>query len=212
MIYIVGAGGFAREVYSQFYNQLKGYPVKFLVEDQYYQPDMKVKIGSHGFDILGIQSTIDSLTNRVKIHGVVCIGDPSARHRLVERTFGDKMWYKTMINDESYIGLSNSIGEGTIICNGVQITTNVTIGKHCIFNLNSTVGHDSFIDDFVTVSPGANISGNCKIGKRVYIGTNATIREGVSICSDVTIGMGSVVLNDITEPGTYVGVPVKKIK
>jgi serine acetyltransferase len=28
----------------------------------------------------------------------------------------------------------------------------------------------------------------------------------------VTIGMGGVVLNDITEAGTYVGVPVKKVR
>jgi UDP-3-O-[3-hydroxymyristoyl] glucosamine N-acyltransferase len=74
------------------------------------------------------------------------------------------------------------------------------------------VGHDSIIGDFVTVSPGCHISGNVKIGDRVFIGTGAVILEKVSICDDVIIGAGAVVAKSITEPGTYVGVPVKKIK
>lgn len=33
----------------------------------------------------------------------------------------------------------------------------------------------------------------------------------ITICNFVTIGAGAVVVKDITEPGTYVGNPIKKI-
>jgi len=33
----------------------------------------------------------------------------------------------------------------------------------------------------------------------------------VSICDDVVIGAGAVVTKDITEPGTYVGNPTRKL-
>ena len=59
--------------------------------------------------------------------------------------------------------------------------------------------------------PGAIVSGNVDIKDRVYLGTNSTIIEKKRICDDVTIGANGVVVRDIINPGTYVGVPVKKI-
>jgi acetyltransferase-like isoleucine patch superfamily enzyme len=49
------------------------------------------------------------------------------------------------------------------------------------------------------------------IGKNVSIGSNATILP-VSIIDNVVIGAGSVVTKNITESGTYMGNPAKKIK
>jgi acetyltransferase-like isoleucine patch superfamily enzyme len=53
--------------------------------------------------------------------------------------------------------------------------------------------------------------GTTQIGDRVSIGTNATLMP-VTICDDVVIGAGAVVTKDITESGTYVGNPARKIK
>lgn len=36
-------------------------------------------------------------------------------------------------------------------------------------------------------------------------------RNNVRICEDVTVGAGAVVVGDITESGTYVGVPARKV-
>jgi UDP-3-O-[3-hydroxymyristoyl] glucosamine N-acyltransferase len=44
------------------------------------------------------------------------------------------------------------------------------------------------------------------------MGNNSSIREKLSIHSLSTIGMNSAVVKHIEEPGTYVGVPTKKIK
>jgi serine acetyltransferase len=60
--------------------------------------------------------------------------------------------------------------------------------------------------------PGAIISGNVKIFDLVYLGTNSSVKEKISIHSMVTIGSNSTVVKNINEPGTYVGVPSKKIK
>lgn len=102
--------------------------------------------------------------------------------------------------------------DGLIVCPGAQVTTNVKFGRHVHVNLNATIGHDCVIGDYVTISPGANISGNVTIGKRCYIGTGAVIIEKITLCDDVVLGAGAVVVKDITEPGTYVGCPAKRIK
>jgi len=49
------------------------------------------------------------------------------------------------------------------------------------------------------------------IGDRVFIGVGATVVDGITICADVTIGAGGVVIGDIIDPGTYVGVPVRRV-
>ena len=44
------------------------------------------------------------------------------------------------------------------------------------------------------------------------MGTGARIIQGHKITEDTIIGAGAVVLKDIDEAGTYVGVPAKKVK
>jgi serine acetyltransferase len=43
------------------------------------------------------------------------------------------------------------------------------------------------------------------------MGASSSTRQGVSICDSVTVGMGAMVLGDIAEAGTYVGIPAKKM-
>jgi sugar O-acyltransferase (sialic acid O-acetyltransferase NeuD family) len=104
------------------------------------------------------------------------------------------------------------IGEGSIVCAGCILTTNIKIGKHAHLNLHTTIGHDCRIGDYFTTAPGVKVSGNCNLGDCVYLGTNSSIREKINICNNVTIGLGSGIVKHILEPGTYVGLPTKKIK
>jgi acetyltransferase-like isoleucine patch superfamily enzyme len=46
----------------------------------------------------------------------------------------------------------------------------------------------------------------------VYFGTNSSVRQGITICQDVVIGMGGVVVKNITESGIYVGNPATKLE
>ena len=59
---------------------------------------------------------------------------------------------------------------------------------------------------------GSVVSGNVTIGEYFYMGNNSSIREKIIIGDNIKIGMNAAVVKDITESGTYVGVPIKKIK
>jgi sugar O-acyltransferase (sialic acid O-acetyltransferase NeuD family) len=196
MIQIFGKGGFAREVGAtyEWANQ----------EKIVYLENEEIKNASTGKDA----------------YTVIAIGDVSVRKRLAQENpdvnyciliYGGIYPVDSLKLDHNYFTKYNSIGKGTIICPGTILTVNSIIGEHVIINLNCTIGHDCKIGNYVTISPGANISGNVEIGDECYIGTNAVIREKIKICSGVTIGAGAVVVKDITEPGTYVGNPVKKL-
>ncbi len=105
-----------------------------------------------------------------------------------------------------------SIGKGAIICAGTVLTTDIVLGEFVHLNLNTTVGHDCRIGDYVTVSPGVHISGNVHLGEFAFLGTGAAVLERKNICSEAVIGANATVSRDITEPGTYVGTPAKRIK
>lgn len=72
--------------------------------------------------------------------------------------------------------------------------------------------HDNRIGDFSHISVGARLGGAVSIGAHTWIGIGAAVGNNVSICDHCIIGAGGAVIHAITESGTYVGVPARKIK
>jgi sugar O-acyltransferase (sialic acid O-acetyltransferase NeuD family) len=137
---------------------------------------------------------------------VIAIADPNQRRRIAEAMPKETKW-ATLIHPSVHIldPSTVTIMQGSIICAGTIITTNVVIGEHSQLNLLTTIGHDCRLGDYFTTAPAANISGNVTTGKNVYIGANASVRQKVNIVGNTTIGMGAIVLNDIKDAGTYKG-------
>jgi len=50
------------------------------------------------------------------------------------------------------------------------------------------------------------------VGEGTMVGIGATVSNNVSVCDGCMIGAGAVVVKDITEPGTYAGVPARRLK
>lgn len=109
------------------------------------------------------------------------------------------------------IGSEVEIGIGTTVMAGVVINSSTKIGKGCIVNTSSSLDHDNVIEDYVHISPGAKLAGTVKIGKGSWIGIGSVVSNNVNICSECKVGAGAVVVKDITEPGTYVGVPARRV-
>ena len=194
MIAIIGAGGFAREVKAQMIDTYGSIRIDFFVDKKYLVE------GSQPIDELNVEN----------YEVVVAIADPHVRRRMVE-SLPKSTRYHTFIH-KSAVVLSKLIGEGSIICANATITTNVSLGRHGHINPSVTIGHDTLIEDYFTATPGVNVAGNCRIGSNVYFGTNSCIRHKTNVTSNVVIGMGSVVINDIEESGTYIGSPSRRLR
>jgi sugar O-acyltransferase (sialic acid O-acetyltransferase NeuD family) len=206
-ICIIGAGGFGREILCILFDLYKfnqweiNGKVCFAVNRQYFKTPF----------VLGFPVIIIEESNLSDFNVVISNGDPTTRMSICN-TLPSETNFITIIHPQAIISPWVSIGRGSVICAGCVITCDIEIGEHSQLNLHSTVGHDTRISSFFTSAPGANISGNCAIGKGVYIGTNASIKAGVSITDHSIIGMGASVIRDITEAGTYVGVPAKRLE
>jgi len=192
---ILGAGAFAREIYCYLEQHFSKFSIVEYVD---------IKCFSEIDSTVFYGRTHDKVSNDIEY---VCgVSDPLLKQKFYD--LGPMLHEPVLLS--SFCGRCVKVGYGSIVCHGSILTTNISIGIMATINLNCTVGHDVVIGDFFNSAPGVNISGNVTIGNRVSIGTNACIREGVCICDDVTIGMGAVVVKDITEPGVYIGNPARK--
>jgi sugar O-acyltransferase (sialic acid O-acetyltransferase NeuD family) len=195
---IIGAGGFGREIYESLSIDEKNNTI-FFVNDEWWDGKDEKILPLSRLDI-----------NEYEL--IIAIADGVAREKIVNDLPKETKYYTYIHPSVQIHGNDVEIGEGSIICAGTILTTNIKIGKHSHLNLITTIGHDNVIGDYFTTAPGVQISGNCFIGDRVYFGTRSCNRQKTKICDDVIIGLNSGVINNINEPGVYVGTPAKKIK
>ena len=108
------------------------------------------------------------------------------------------------------MGLDTTIEEGTVIMANACINSSAKIGKHCIINTGAIIEHDNIIEDYVHISPNVSLGGTVKVGENTHIGIGSTVKNNLEICKNCTIGAGALLVKNIEEEGTYVGVPAKK--
>lgn len=103
----------------------------------------------------------------------------------------------------SSIPASATIGIGTYCSHrgmAVVLHKRAIIGSNCVIGTSVVLG-----------GRGKDIPGAPMIGDNVYLGSGCKILGGVKIGSNVTIGANSVVLTDIPDNCTVVGIPARII-
>lgn len=142
---------------------------------------------------------------------IVGIGNAEIRRKIQENYQRDGVELATLVHPFSWMAEDTEIGSGSVVMAGAVIQPGVRIGKGVIINTSSSVDHDCKIGDYCHIAVGSHLSGNVCIGSGTWIGAGATVSNNVSICENVMVGAGAVVVSDIAEPGTYVGVPVRRL-
>ena len=143
---------------------------------------------------------------------IIAIGNATIRERLQERFEAMGKRLPALVHPSAVIAGDVAIGAGTVVMAGAIINPGCEIGKGCIINSNALVDHDGMIADYVHVSCGAMLAGTVHVGARTWLGIGAVVRNNIDIASDCMIGAGAVVVQDITERGTYIGVPARRMK
>lgn len=200
-VIIIGASGHGKVVADIILRT--GDLVLGFLDDQRNPGDSHV-----GFPVLG---KVEDYKNYPEAWFVIAIGNASARAKISDGLEGVR-WYTAVHPAAAVSPLETSIGAGTVVMAGAVVNPGAQIGRHCIINSGSVVEHDNRIGDFVHISVGAKLAGSVTIGRKTWVGIGAVVSNGLEVCAGCTIGAGCVVVNDIPVPGTYVGVPARKLK
>jgi len=204
MIYILGAGGMARETLSYYRDLRKFDEVAGFIEEGYSGKERTID-GKKINDA----ANIDPLDKDTKF--IAAIGSP-LKKRWVTIIEGLGCSFDTILHPSAVSGADVHIGEGCIICPGVVLTCDLTINKHSIVNISATINHDAQIGSFVTICPGVNIAGNVTVGDGCWIGIGATVIDNTKIGQGSYIGAGAVVTQDVPENVLALGIPAQPVK
>lgn len=161
-----------------------------------------------GFPVIGTCDVIEHL-NDGATDFVIGIGNNAVRKIISEKY---NVNWVSIVHPSAQIAFNAEIGKGTVIMANAVINVCATVGEHCIINTGAIVEHDNVIENYVHISPNATLGGTVRIGALTHIGIGATVKNNTDICSDCIIGAGAVVIRNIEDSGTYIGVPVEKIK
>ena len=199
---IVGASGHGRVIADIALKMNRWKSIKFLDDDENIKSSM-------GIEVIGKSMDAFKYINDWNIF--VAIGSNSVRQKIQENLEAEGASIPVLIHPDAIIGEQVEIGDGTAVMAGAIINCCTRIGKGCIINTGATVDHDNLIEDYVHISPGVHIAGTVKIGKGTWLGVGSIVSNNVNITSGCIIGAGAVVVKDITEPGTYIGVPARTV-
>jgi sugar O-acyltransferase (sialic acid O-acetyltransferase NeuD family) len=202
-IYIFSAAGFGRELYGVALRA--GFKVKGFVEKE-------LEYMWNGVPVI---SEDNFFKNYIPEAVVVAVGDPHLREKIVNKIVDNfpNCEFPNIIDPTSILLVPETIllGKGIVIMPFCYLTTGIIIRNFCQFNVGTGIGHDCIIEEYVTTGMNPNIAGNNKIGRSTRIGSNVTTKEKISICNNVMLGIGTVVVKDITRSGVYIGNPAKKL-
>jgi len=204
LIYILGAGGFAREVLNVYIDLGREQEVIGFVEQDSRRQE-EILNGKSVFDA----TVLDKAPTGTRLIGAM---GSAKRRSWIEDLEKQGFQFDTIVHPSVVKSRWVRIGSGSILCAGSVLTNNIEIGRHTIINLGCTIGHDVRIGDFVTVSPGVDISGNVTIEDEVWVGIGATLIEKTKVGKGAYLGAGACVTKDIPPGVLAVGVPavVKK--
>ena len=200
---IIGAGGHGKVVadIAIKMNQWRNF---------YFLDDNRALKHVLGYNVLGrISDYREFINNDTDIF--VAIGDNRLREVIQDNLEKAGASIPTLIHPNAVLGIDVEVDSGTVVMAGAVINCCTKIGKGCIINTGATVDHDNVIDDYVHISPGVNIGGKVHIGKGTWLGIGSKVINNIGITGGCVIGAGTVVIRYITEQGTYVGVPARKI-
>lgn len=201
LVSIVGAGGHARTLVNIL--ELKGYTVKGVYDDQYkdeYQGELV-----EGYPLLG---GLDAISASELL--VVAKGDCKDLERL-SRQFNSQLLRNNLIHPSALVE-TKRLGQANQVSAMSYVSKSASLGSHNLIYSQSAVEHEVIIGDYNVITVNVSLCGRVKIGNGCFFGASSTVLPKLHICDGVKIAAGAVVTKNISEPGTYVGIPAKKIQ
>lgn len=200
---IIGAGGHGKVIADIAFKMNRWQKIVFLDDNEIIKASMGVEIIGKSSDAFRYIKDYDIF---------VGIGNNEIREKVQYKLEAEGASIPVLIHPNAIIGEEVELGTGTVVMAGSVINCCTRIGKGIIINTGATVDHDNFIEDYVHISPGVHTAGTVKIGKSTWLGIGSVVSNNVNITSGCKIGAGAVVVSDITESGTYIGIPARRLK
>jgi UDP-perosamine 4-acetyltransferase len=201
-IVVIGAGGHAKVAIETL--RAAGESVACCVADE----------GAADLGVPLLKGDEQLLKLRAEGHtqAIIAIGDNLRRAQLAEKILAAGYELVSVISRHAVISHSAKIGHGVVVMPGAIINAGAVIEDLVIINSGAVVEHDSKVGYAAHLGPQSGLAGGVTVGRLAFLGIGAKVIPGVKIGAGTIIGAGAVVIEDLPDHVTAVGVPARVVK
>lgn len=205
-LYIIGAGSVGGHVALN----IEDYTNEFEIAGFFDDDPEKIGTKHFGFKVLGAIEEVIDIDNASIAIGIAF---PKAKQKIIERLSGNlTLNFPSLIHRRAWVSKKVSIGNGCIIYPGTTINYGSKIDDFVVLNMNCSLGHHTQVGGYSSFAPSVSTGGHTIIERSVEVGIGASTLQGVHIGAGSTVGGQSMVIDNIKEGSTAVGVPAKMIQ
>ncbi len=205
-IVLIGAGGHARVCLEAALDDADVEVVGALSRDG-------TGVDRLGVPVIGtdVDTRLAALIADGTVRAHVAIGDNLARSEAAGRWRAAGGELHTCTSRFAMVSPTARIGDGCALLPGAIVTAQARLGDGVILNTGASVDHDGEVGPFAHVGPGAVLAGAVSVGARAFIGMGARILPGRRVGDLAVVGAGAVVIADVPDGATVVGVPARQV-
>lgn len=142
----------------------------------------------------------------------IAVGANALREELANIAIAEGYDIVNAISPQAIISPTARLGRGIAIMAGVVINADTVIEDLAIINTGVIIAHDCYIGRVAHIAPQSALAGNVRVGSHSFLGMGSRVIPRVNIGRNVTIGAGGVVIADVSDNITAVGVPARILK
>lgn len=205
-LFIIGAGGFGRELYAwarQHPEHGVGWELAGFLDDN-----------TSALRPFGDFAPVSALAGHrpgpdsLYLNGLAL---PELKQKLLPPLLAAGADFLTFVHPLAKVGDRVRLGRGVVLCPGAIVTADATLGDFVVLNLRATVGHDAVVGAWTTASAHCDITGFVKVGEAVFMGSRASIIPGRHVGDGAKLGAGAVVFTHVAPGVTVFGNPARPL-
>jgi len=206
-LFIVGAGGFGREVYrwaSDHPDCGREWKIAGFLDDN---PEA-LKEFDYPLRVLAPASGYQPEEGDLFVCGM---GVPAVKRKVCSGLLASGAEFITLVHPTAIVGKNVKIGKGVMLCPGSIISCDCEIGDFVMLNLYATIGHDVCVGPWTTLSGHCDLTTGVRLGEAVFAGSRVSVLPGRTVSDEALLGAGCVVTRDVPRGITVFGAPARPL-
>lgn len=200
---IIGDSAFAEIAYEYFTHDSEYEVIAFAVESEFIKRDSLFGIPVVPFET--VEKTYAPAGHSFFAANVYTQGN-ALRARLYAAAKQKGYKPASYISSHAFIWRNVKVGEHCFIFENNVVQPFVHVGDDVVLWSGNHIGHHSNIGSHCFVSSHVVVSGFVNIGESCFLGVNASIANNVNVGSRCVLGAGSLVIGDVPDDQTVVGI------